>query len=88
MIKYRVLWDREALSDLKKLDKIIAKKIVEKIADYLAVDPLNLGKKLTGNLRGLMRYRFGDYQIIYEVMNNEISVVIVRVSHRKGVYET
>jgi len=87
MIKYRVLWDRASLSDLKKLDKVIAKKIVEKVSDYLALDPSNLGKNLTGNLKGLMRYRFGDYRIIYEVMNNEITVIVIRISHRKDVYE-
>jgi mRNA-degrading endonuclease RelE of RelBE toxin-antitoxin system len=36
-MKYRVLWDKEALYDLKRIDKTIAKKIVEKVSSYLVL---------------------------------------------------
>ena len=84
---YRVLWGDGALEDLKKLDKKVAKQIVAKVSSYLAMDPLGLGKPLSGNLGGLMRYRYGDYRIIYEVFKKDITVAIIRVGHRSNVYE-
>lgn len=78
-MKYRVLWDKEALYDLKRIDKTTAKKIVEKVSSYLVLDPINIGKGLVGNLRVFMRYRFGDYRIIYQIIDSEITIVIVKI---------
>ena len=70
---WEVLWDKQSLADLKSLDKLVAKKIVTKVSQFLAQDPINLGKPLSGNLSGLMRYRFGDYRIIYEIDKMEVN---------------
>jgi len=50
-------------------------------------DPRQLGKPLTGNLSTLWRYRVGDYRLICELKENELIVLVVRVGHRKGIYE-
>lgn len=83
---YKVLWDDTIADDLKKIDKIIARKIISKVSSYLARDPVNLGKPLTGNLAGLMSYRFGDYRVIYEVQEKNITIFVVKISHRKEAY--
>ncbi len=84
---YTVKWDEDALEDLSSLGKTEAIRIVKKIESHLVKDPLNLGKPLTGNLAGLYRYRIGDYRVIYQIFENELIVVVVRVGHRKDVYE-
>jgi mRNA interferase RelE/StbE len=83
---YRILWDKKALADLKSIQHPEAIKIVQKVESYLSQDPFKLGKPLQGNFKGLYRYRFGKYRIIYEVNNMNISIIVVRVGHRSEVY--
>jgi mRNA interferase RelE/StbE len=84
---YKVLWDQKALSDLKLLDVKDARRIVEKVINYLCLNPLELGKPLSKNYKGLYRYRFGDYIIIYEIYKKDVIITIVRIGHKKDVYK-
>ena len=53
--------------------------------DGLAEQPL-LGRSLKGGLRGLRRIRVGDYRVVYEVLDDELVVLVVRVARRDAVY--
>ncbi|MDM8567873.1 type II toxin-antitoxin system RelE/ParE family toxin, partial [Candidatus Halobeggiatoa sp. HSG11] len=44
------------------------------------------GKKLVGNLSEYYRYRVGNYRIIYEIIEEDIVVVIIKIKHRKDIY--
>lgn len=83
---YLVQWHEKALEDLWGVDKKSAKGIVEKIKEYLPNDPLALGKPLKGNFRGLYRYRYGDYRIIYTMDHAEKTIKILRIGRRKEIY--
>ncbi|MDF2966093.1 MAG: Cytotoxic translational repressor of toxin-antitoxin system RelE [Rickettsiaceae bacterium] len=83
-MNYSVKWDEQSLEDLEKLDYSTAERIVKKIELYLVQDPLQLGKPLSNEYKGLYRYRFGNYRIIYEIDGNEI--VIIKIGHRKNIY--
>ena len=83
---YKIIWHREALDDLKRLDKPVRQKIFERIETYLSKDPVGLGKPLRQNLSGMFRYRYGDYRIIYIVDMLEESITILEVGHRKEIY--
>jgi len=85
-LKFEVTWHEKALADLKELEKQIAKKIVERIKNYLAVNPQKLGKPLKGVLKGLYRYRWGDFRIIYALDRSEFKLIILHIAHRKEVY--
>ena len=51
----------------------------------LAVDPRPAGvKKLTG--REAWRIRVGDYRVIYEINDNELTVLVIDVGHRREIY--
>lgn len=54
--------------------------------DRLAQDP-HIGKLLKGDLNGYWSYRVGVYRIIYLIRNAEVIVEILRIQHRKEVYE-
>jgi mRNA interferase RelE/StbE len=84
---YNVLWSENSIKNLKKLDKKIAKKIKNKIIDYLAKDPINLGKPLTGEFKGLYRYRFTNYRVIYTISKEKILISIISIGHRKNIYK-
>jgi len=85
-MKYRVVWDEKALEDLRELDAKTATKIIVRVRDYLTENPIHLGKALTGMFKGLYRYRYGDYRVIYAVSRQEVIIIIARVSFRRDVY--
>lgn len=53
--------------------------------DRLAETP-HLGAALKGDPRGLRRLRVGDYRVVYEVRDEELVVLVVRVAHRRDAY--
>ena len=84
--EYKIIWHKEALEDLKRLDKPIKQKIFERVEAYLSKDPIGLGKPLRQNLLGMFRYRYGDYRIIYIVDISDKTFTILEVGHRKEIY--
>jgi mRNA interferase RelE/StbE len=86
-LSYKVTWHEDALEDLKGLDKSRAREIVEKIDEHLSKDPLALGKPLKGIFRGMLRYRCGDYRVIYTIDRREELLMVLTVGHGKDVYK-
>jgi mRNA interferase RelE/StbE len=85
-LSYKVTWHEDALEDLKGLDKSRAREIVGKVDDYLAKDPLAVGKPLKGIFLGFFRYRCGNYRVIYSIDRKEELLSVLTVGHRKNVY--
>lgn len=83
---YRVVWHEQALDDLRGLEKQTAGKIVQRIKNYLSQDPEKLGKPLKGVLKGLYRYRWSDYRIIFTIDKSESQISVLYIGHRKNVY--
>ena len=44
------------------------------------------GKALTGNLKGLWRYRIMDYRLIVDIQDEELIIVAVDFNHRRKIY--
>ena len=82
---HKVVWDQAAVEDLRAIDKSVAVSIVNKVSTFLCNAPDKLGKPLRGDFKGLYRYRYGDYRIIYELNRLEITIIIVKIGHRKSV---
>ena len=83
---YNVKWQEKAIEDLKNLDKQNAKAIMERVKIYLSQDPISMGKPLKGMFKGLFRYRYGDYRIIYALDRKGKNILILRIGHRKDIY--
>jgi len=45
------------------------------------------GHALTGDLKGLWRYRVGDYRIVASIEDNRFVVLVVTIGHRREVYD-
>jgi len=83
-----VNFKESAKKELSKLDKPIAKKLViflQHLSD--CDDPRQKGKQLKGKLKDFWRYRVGDYRIITKITDHEITILVLKVAHRKDVYE-
>ena len=73
-----------AARELRRITKPDRTRIVAAI-DRLTETP-HLGAALKGDLRGLRRLRVGDYRVVYEVRDEELVVLVVRVAHRRDAY--
>ena len=82
---YKLLLERKAINQLKKIPNQDLLKIKNKIYS-LAENPLPRGHiKLKG--RDAYRIRQGNYRIIYEVNDDRILIVVVAIGHRKDIYK-
>lgn len=76
-----------AKKDFAKLDKHIQIQIFKKLKFIESLnDPKDDGKPLAGNLLGLWRYRSGDYRILAQILDDKLIILVVKISHRKNVY--
>lgn len=89
MMAYLVEFTKSALRDIKKLDKGTSALILGWIRKNLegCSDPRIHGKGLTANRSGQWRYRVGDYRIIADIDDSRIVVVVVRIGHRRDIYD-
>lgn len=89
MKKYSVYYTKEALKNLKKLDKHSKNLIVGWIEKNLidCENPRINGKALVENRSGQWRYRVGDYRLIAEISDETITILILNVGHRKNIYK-
>lgn len=73
--------------DLKKIDRKTACRILDKIDAALSKDPAKHGKPLKGALKGLWRYRVGEYRGLYRIEHKDVFVLVLRIGHRKNIYD-
>ncbi len=81
---YSLNLDKNTKDFLKKIDKVEQKKIINKI-ENLKENP-HLGKPLTGNLTGLWSLRIGKYRAIYQIKQEKMIILVLKLEHRKRVY--
>lgn len=86
MASYKIEIKKSAAKEIEKLPKHEIKKIVEKIQS-LSDDPRpQQSKKLSADER--YRVRVGNYRILYEIQDDVLIVYVVKVGHRKDVYQS
>jgi mRNA interferase RelE/StbE len=84
MERYSVRVKASVSRDLRRVPSRDVRRILERIAS-LRDDPRPAGcEKLSGQER--YRVRVGTYRILYEIIDSEITVVVVKVGHRKDGY--
>lgn len=85
MARYEIVFRRSVYKDLRAIPKADVKKILKRI-DTLALDPRGPGcEKLSADER--YRVRQGNYRIIYSIEDGRLIVTVVKVGHRRKVYD-
>jgi mRNA interferase RelE/StbE len=85
-LSYRIEVKKSAANSLKKIPKADQKRIADKI-DSLAENPPNPDTtKMKGN-NPFHKARVGDYRIVYEIHEDVLSILIVKIGHRKDIYK-
>lgn len=85
MPEYSLVITKTAQKQLDKLTDNIAEPLIEAIQN-LASEPRPHGYiKLRG--REGYRIRKGDYRIIYDIIDNTLTIEIIALGHRKDIYD-
>jgi len=84
-LAYKVHIRKSALKDLQAVPKSDQKRLLDVIEKNLCKDPYQ-GNALSGEFKGLWRWRRGKFRIIYEIQQETLVVLVLRIGHRKDVY--
>ena len=87
-LAWKVEYTRAARSELRKLDRTVAQRIVDYMRKRVADsgNPRQLGTALSGPFQGLWRYRVGGYRVICDIQDDVMRVLVVRVARRDTAY--
>ncbi len=85
---YKVFFEEKAKKELSKIEKPFQKLIVEKIKQLSENFDLMTNNMipLKGNF-DFYRLRVGKYRVIFHKDDENIIITIVRIGHRKNIYE-
>jgi len=87
-VTYKIFFEEKAKKELSRVDKPFQKLIAEKIKqlsenfDLMANNMIPLKGKYD-----YYRLRVGKYRVIFHKDDEQIIITIVRVGHRKNIYE-
>jgi mRNA interferase RelE/StbE len=83
---YEVEITPEGLRHLNQLPPKIRDAALASVFGPIAENPARIGEPLLGELEGLRSAKRGDYRIIYQIVEEEKSIIIHRIQHRRDVY--
>jgi mRNA interferase RelE/StbE len=84
MAEYKIFFKKSVWKDFESIPKKDLKKILQRI-DLLAENPRPPGSQ-TLSAQERYRIRQGYYRIVYSIQDDELTVWVVKVGHRKDIY--
>ena len=85
MRPYAIEFSGRAKRDLAKLARPVQKRL-EKYIDALSKDPHPRGCRKVVHPTDLYRIRVGSYRVVYQVHDDVLVVLVIRIGHRREVY--
>lgn len=88
-MKYRLLFSKRALKELKKMDKAVSALIFAWLKKNIdgAADPRAFGKALQGDKKDMWRYRIGDYRVLANIEDENLTIIAIEIGHRRDIYK-
>jgi mRNA interferase RelE/StbE len=84
MAAYKIFLCQSVLKDMEKIPKRELQRILKRI-EKLAYDPRPRGcEKISGQDR--FRIRQGSYRIVYSIQDDELTIWIIKIGHRRDIY--
>lgn len=81
---YSLSIKQSAAKALAKIEGEDRQRIINAI-DQLKTNPV-AGSVLKGEFSGLRRIRVGNYRVVYEVQDEKLVILVIRIGHRREVY--
>lgn len=82
---YTLTFSKQASKELEKIHEPFYSNIKQAIISLTENPRPNGYKKLKG--RDGYRIRVGNYRVIYDIFDNQLTIEIITIGHRKDVYE-
>jgi mRNA interferase RelE/StbE len=83
---YRGTLAPSAARELRKFDPQ-ARRRIQATIELLAAEPRPPAATRLVDGAGEWRVRTGDYRIVYEINDGELVVLVLRIGHRRGIYQ-
>ncbi len=83
---FEVDWTKAARRSLVRLPEKVATACTEFVYGGLAENPHRVGRPLRLDLEGWHSARRGDFRVIYEIDDENRTVIVVAIDHRRDVY--
>ena len=83
-MNYTIQIERAAQKSLSRIPQPHQDRIIDAIRNLVAELHPHGTRKLSG--RDAWRIRVGDYRIIYEIDDDQSSILVVTLGHRKEIY--
>lgn len=85
---WTIEFTKKAYNEFIRLDKVTQKQIDKFLLKMMkSKNPRDSGKALSGNLGIYWRYRVGDYRLLIDIKDDILTVLVVKVKHRREVYK-
>ena len=68
------------------LPEAVAGAVIDFITGPLLLEPKRIGRELRNELVGIHSARRGTYRILYRINDDERTVTVIRIDHRRDVY--
>jgi mRNA interferase RelE/StbE len=83
---FKLEYKNSVKKELRKLAQMDRMTIVHKI-ELLKQEPKPEGSAKLKGSRDLFRIRHGDYRVIYQIQNDILVIIIIRIGHRREIYK-
>ena len=86
---WKIEFDNRARKELRKLNPDVQEKIFQWIRNNLTEtnNPRHSGSPLKGRMKGLWRYRTGEYRIVCQIREEDFAILVLRIAHRRDIYD-
>ena len=86
MARYSVRVLRSAAKEIESISTKKERQAIIRRIESLAVDPRGMGCEKMAGREDRYRVRQGRYRIVYSIEDSVLTVIVVKVGHRKDVY--
>jgi mRNA interferase RelE/StbE len=81
---YDIIFSDKALRQLKKMEKNVQERIIA-VLERIRIRPEAYVTKLSGDPG--YKIRVGDYRVIMDIDNKKLHILVLKIGHRKNVYD-
>ena len=85
MVSYSVELTRTAEKQLRRIAKRDRSRLLDAI-EALGTKPRPQGARKLQGYEDIYRIRVGQYRVVYEVIDDRVVVIVLKLGHRKDIY--
>jgi mRNA interferase RelE/StbE len=84
---YKVQYSKAAIKQLQRLDKTLARRVMDKVSEMAATAKTYPHRSLHGAWSQFYKLRVSKYRVIYTLDHEELLVLVEQVGLRDDIYD-